>query len=277
MTGASMFPDTVFTLWTVTVVLALVVFVPLSVYMLASLLRAARSIQHYAREAVAPAQAIAANTAAVPALDGTIAVATEVLAAAEGVAQKLDTIATVLEARAGSAERRDGDVMLVTLTLVIVALVVLALAGFLALVAFALLDARKSVGAIADALEAVAAHTTPLEQKLVTINGALGALRRRPGRRGSAPRTRRARVPPLRGHFMCFKNLPVEFDKDGRPYLKEGVADPYTPTRTAPVGAPMQLSAGQVEELVRRNGHIKSVDFDPVTRIAGALALPHRC
>ena len=29
----------------------------------------------------------------------------------------------------------------------------------------------------------------------------------------------------------------------------------------------------QVEELVRRNGHVKSVDFDPVTRIAGALAL----
>ena len=72
---------------------------------------------------------------------------------------------------------------------------------------------------------------------------------------------------------MCFKNLPVEFDKDGRPYLKEGVADPYTPTRTAPIGVPMQLSAGQVEELVRRNGHVKSVDFDPVTRIAGALAL----
>ena len=34
--------------------------------------------------------------------------------------------------------------MLVTLTLVIVALVVLALAGFLALVAFALLNARKA-------------------------------------------------------------------------------------------------------------------------------------
>lgn len=101
MTGDSMFPDTVFTLWMVTVVLALVVFVPLSVYMLASLLRATQSIQRYARDAVAPAQAIAAHTSAIPALDGTIGVATEVLAAAEGVAQKLQTIATVLEARAG--------------------------------------------------------------------------------------------------------------------------------------------------------------------------------
>ena len=66
--------------------------------------------------------------------------------------------------------------MLITLTLITVALVVLALAGFLALVAFGLLQARKSLSAIADALEAVATHTTPLEQKLVTINGALRAL-----------------------------------------------------------------------------------------------------
>ena len=100
MTGQSMFPDTVFTLWMVTVALALALFVPLSVYMLASLLRATRSIQRYAREAVVPAQAIAANTSAVPALDATIAVATEILTAAEGVAQKLDAIARALEARA---------------------------------------------------------------------------------------------------------------------------------------------------------------------------------
>ena len=66
--------------------------------------------------------------------------------------------------------------MLLTVSLVIVALVVLALAGYLTLVAFALHDARRSVAAIADALEAVARHTAPLEQKLVTINGALSAL-----------------------------------------------------------------------------------------------------
>ena len=71
--------------------------------------------------------------------------------------------------------RRGGHVLL-TVTLIIVALVVLVLAGSLALVAMALLDARRSVSAIADALEATARHTTPLEQKLVTINGALSAL-----------------------------------------------------------------------------------------------------
>jgi beta-lactamase regulating signal transducer with metallopeptidase domain len=95
-----MFPDAVYTLWLVTVVLALVLFVPIVVYSLYRLLRTARSIQTYASEGIAPAQAIAAHTAALPALDNTIAVATEILAAAEGVAQKLDTIATVLEARA---------------------------------------------------------------------------------------------------------------------------------------------------------------------------------
>lgn len=66
--------------------------------------------------------------------------------------------------------------MLLTLTLVIAALVVLALAGYLIAVAVVLVDARRNVAGIADALEAVARHTAPLEQQLVTINGALSAL-----------------------------------------------------------------------------------------------------
>jgi hypothetical protein len=98
MTGAAI-PEMVFTLWLLTVVLGLVVFVPLAVYSLYRLLRAAHSIRDYAREAVGPAQAIAASTARLPALDGTIGVATEVLGAAEAVAARLDTIATVLEER----------------------------------------------------------------------------------------------------------------------------------------------------------------------------------
>ena len=67
--------------------------------------------------------------------------------------------------------------MLLTLTLITVALVVLALAGYLIAVAWALAGARRSVAAIADGLEAVQSHTKPLEEKLVTINGALSALR----------------------------------------------------------------------------------------------------
>lgn len=101
MPGEPMFPETVFTLWRVTVALALVVFVPLSVYLLHSLWRAATSIRRYSRESLEAARAIEANTAALPAANTTIAVAGELLAAAEAVAAKLDTIAGVLEARAG--------------------------------------------------------------------------------------------------------------------------------------------------------------------------------
>lgn len=67
--------------------------------------------------------------------------------------------------------------MLLTLTLVTVFLVVVALAGYLSAVAWALHDARRSVAAIADGLEAVAGHTAPLGEKLTIVNGALSALR----------------------------------------------------------------------------------------------------
>lgn len=63
--------------------------------------------------------------------------------------------------------------MLLTLTLVTVALVVLALAGYLIGIAWHLVHARRSIAAIADGLEAVAGHTAPLPERLTTINGAL--------------------------------------------------------------------------------------------------------
>ena len=66
---------------------------------------------------------------------------------------------------------------------------------------------------------------------------------------------------------MCFKNLPIEFDEEGRAHLKEGVRDPYEyQTRS------LDEQADRIKDLLARNGHIKSVDFDPVTRVAGALA-----
>jgi len=66
--------------------------------------------------------------------------------------------------------------MLLTLTLVTVFLVVLALAGYLIGIAYALLGARKNVIAIANGLEAVEVNTHPLPEKLTTINGALVSL-----------------------------------------------------------------------------------------------------
>jgi hypothetical protein len=71
--------------------------------------------------------------------------------------------------------------MLLILTLVAVALVVVALAGYLIAIAWALAHARRSVAAIADGLETVAGDTRPLPEKLTKINAALadllGALR----------------------------------------------------------------------------------------------------
>lgn len=66
---------------------------------------------------------------------------------------------------------------------------------------------------------------------------------------------------------MCFKNLPIEFDENGKAYLKEGVANPYSYEKKS-----LADSEDKVRELLAKNGHIKDVDFDPVTRVAGALA-----
>jgi hydrogenase large subunit len=66
---------------------------------------------------------------------------------------------------------------------------------------------------------------------------------------------------------MCFKNLPIEFDAQGNAFLKEGVANPYTYETTS-----LADSEDKIKELLARNGYIKNVDFDPVTRVAGALA-----
>ncbi len=66
---------------------------------------------------------------------------------------------------------------------------------------------------------------------------------------------------------MCFKNLPIEFDADGNAYLNESVADPYAYKVT-----PLDQDQEKLKELLARNGFIRNVDFDPVTRVAGALA-----
>ena len=63
MTPQTGIPDLVITLWHVTVLAAAVVFVPLSVYMLHMLYRAARSTRHYARDGLAAARAIDGNLA----------------------------------------------------------------------------------------------------------------------------------------------------------------------------------------------------------------------
>lgn len=70
----------------------------------------------------------------------------------------------------------DNTHLLTVVTLITVAVVVVALAGYLIAIAWALINAKRSIAAIADGLEAVAGHTAPLPEKLTTINGALTEL-----------------------------------------------------------------------------------------------------
>jgi len=99
MSEAPTFPPLVFTLWWIGLIVTLVVFVPVAVYLLHSTFRAARSIQINAREALVAAAGIAGNTKHIPALNQTIATATEILKAAQNVDGKLATVADVMAAR----------------------------------------------------------------------------------------------------------------------------------------------------------------------------------
>src|SRR5215208_6277465 len=83
-----------------------------------------------------------------------------------------------------------------------------------------------------------------------------------------SPSTTRAR------NGMCFKNLPIEFDEAGRAQLKDGIPDPYSVTVSRPE---LELTdderEAQIHRLMARNGHIRELNMDPVTRVAGALAV----
>ena len=70
---------------------------------------------------------------------------------------------------------------------------------------------------------------------------------------------------------MCFKNLPIEFDAAGNARLKPGAANPYAYIET-PAPTPIEDDPVRMRELIERNATIRRVDYDPVTRVAGALA-----
>ena len=93
-------PPAVFTIWWVGLIVTLVVFVPLSVWLLHRTFVAAHSIRQYADDALAAAAGIAGNTKHIPALDSTIAVGSAMVGVAGQIVTKLDTAATVLGDRA---------------------------------------------------------------------------------------------------------------------------------------------------------------------------------
>ncbi|MFN2489511.1 MAG: nickel-dependent hydrogenase large subunit [Actinomycetota bacterium] len=73
---------------------------------------------------------------------------------------------------------------------------------------------------------------------------------------------------------MCFKNLPVEFDEAGNARLRGSIRDPYAIDVSRPeVGATDEDREAHIQRLMAANGHIKDINMDPVTRVAGALAV----
>jgi hypothetical protein len=86
-------------IWAVTLGVVTVVIVPLAVYLLHRVLRAARSIERYTRESLAAGVGIATNTQAIAALDDTIRAASALLEAAEALKRRT---AEVSDAVAGA-------------------------------------------------------------------------------------------------------------------------------------------------------------------------------
>jgi len=92
-------PSAVDTIWTIGLAVTLLVWVPIAVYSLHRTWRAAQSIRKYAAESLQAAAGIVDNTTPVAALDTTIEAATDMVATATTVGQKLDAIAGLLASR----------------------------------------------------------------------------------------------------------------------------------------------------------------------------------
>ncbi|HXV65203.1 MAG TPA: nickel-dependent hydrogenase large subunit [Vicinamibacteria bacterium] len=71
---------------------------------------------------------------------------------------------------------------------------------------------------------------------------------------------------------MCFKNLPIDIDDRGRMTLRDEASRAFAVSTVPASTGPKPLSEAAIKDLLARNGYIKNVDFDPVTRVAGALA-----
>lgn len=65
---------------------------------------------------------------------------------------------------------------------------------------------------------------------------------------------------------MCFRNLPIEFDDDGKAHL---AGDFRALAESSGDGV---LTQEKILTLLKQNGHVQEYNVDPVTRVAGALA-----
>ena len=185
---------------------------------------------------------------------------------------KLDTVATVL----GDAAQLRRPRCCSTLTLITVALVVLALAGYLIAIAWALLDTTQGVAAScrrprggAGSCRAPCPRSSPPSTARWARCSA--ASRRPTAAWGERPRCSSG---PDAKKAPCASRI----YRSSSTRRASRFSEAESPTRTppgGPRGAPDQLTAERIEELLERNGHIKDVDFDPGDPRRGRAGLPH--
>ena len=96
-------PVAVYVIWWATLIVAVVVVLPLAVYLLHRTLNAARQIERYAARALQAGLGIAGNTENVSALEGTISTATGILETTRSIEERTGAIEGVFEARTGGA------------------------------------------------------------------------------------------------------------------------------------------------------------------------------
>lgn len=96
-------PVAVYVIWWITLIVAVVVILPLAVYLLHRALMAARQIERYAAKALAAGVGIAGNTENISVLEGTISTATDILERSRSIKERTGAIEEVFEARTGGA------------------------------------------------------------------------------------------------------------------------------------------------------------------------------
>lgn len=94
-------PVAVYVIWWATLIVAVVVVLPLVVYLLHRTLNAARQIERYAAKALQAGVGIAGNTENVSALERTISTATGILETTRSIEGRTSAIEEVFEARTG--------------------------------------------------------------------------------------------------------------------------------------------------------------------------------
>ena len=99
-------PPVVYVIWWTVLLVVVFVIVPLAIVLLHRTLRAALSIRRYLAEMLEAGVGIAGNTAAIPALNETIAVAGTMLETAGRLQEHSGTIAAVLSQRAAAGGRQ---------------------------------------------------------------------------------------------------------------------------------------------------------------------------